>query len=621
MRKMNYRNFPFAFVLMITTFSHDTSILVHATSSITDFSTEYSPPITSVEKCEDCISRARDLYSKTVSDPEQFCIENNQCVKNISTADRNNENFKLMPSNMPTTISTPTVLPNDGPTEIQNATGSRADTNTLSRVQNEQPSSTSVSATNSIQSHSPTMLPTQNESTQNQSKPIKRPFISSEGNYVNQTTDIEKGNPQSSISETLPANMTTLDSAVTKNDTQHTTVSSIFLKDLTSRMEPNIATLFSITALDFLREYSVPLALVEEIDFILVKVVGQGRELGNSTEVEVHVDGMHVFFETITSVNNNIQIDVPQEIEKIFKTNKNEFFSRLMKANDFFLPIGGKNRSRTSTKFLLNRWVLSSLFLVVCSGVLTAILLKRTVWRRRPREYVKDDSSKQDIHPLNSIEQTCSDNSTETHVMRFNDWKVRNARKRCDRNDAVPILMNSDSDSLTGLKLLNSDDNNSLAPSSRDMGCYRNQAYDFQNLKIETKIDAAQMNGGVRQLGQNARMRKRQIEEEVKKRKSEELTSIGSVLFRTSSINYNEEVESGIEVAIGHCESLSPNIAQKASIFDQISSIFRTENKNKQIHRQEPVRMIKGDDSDLSLLCTPQAQGPSKKLNFSSQAV
>ena len=181
--------------------------------------------------------------------------------------------------------------------------------------------------------------------------------------------------------------------------------------------------------------------------------------------------------------------------------------------------------------------------------------------------------------------------------------------------------MNSDGDSLMELKLLRSDDKKFSAPSSRNAGSFTKQAYDFKNLISETTIDAAQKFGGSRQPGQNARMRKRQIEQEFQKRKSEENTSMGAILFATSSFSHNGDVESGIKEATGQHESLSPSIAQKSSILEQISSIFRTQNKKQQIHRLEPVRTMEDDDSDLSFLSTPQARTPSKSLNFSGKAL
>jgi hypothetical protein len=225
-----------------------------------------------------------------------------------------------------------------------------------------------------------------------------------------------------------------LDPTMTNNDLWRTAISSLFLKNLTSAMNLEVAEVFSITALDFLRDYSRSLSLSEEIDFILVEVVGQGPELGDSTKFEAHIDGMHIFFETVVYVKVDEQIDVPRLIETIFKTNKNDFFSRLAESNEFFTPLDPESRSNQipSMSDFMSSWVISSLAVVGSSVFLAAILLARRIQRTRPRRY-HQESSKQDTCPLYTLEQTCSsEESNETN--KTGDDKALNPR---DKNAVV----------------------------------------------------------------------------------------------------------------------------------------------------------------------------------------
>jgi hypothetical protein len=183
--------------------------------------------------------------------------------------------------------------------------------------------------------------------------------------------------------------------------------------------------------------------------------------------------------------------------------------------------------------------------------------------------------------------------------------------------------MNLEGDSLTGLKLLHSEDNDSLAISSRDTGSNHNFFCEASILNIETKIDSMEESKTARKPGHDARMKKRQLERDFQKRRSEEGTSLGAILIATSSLNSDEDVgeqKSSLEVATGQCENFSIRAAQKISIMDQISSIFRTKNKKQQTRQLEPVRKIEEDDSDLSFFSTP-AYSPNNRLNSFGEVV
>jgi hypothetical protein len=247
------------------------------------------------------------------------------------------------------------------------------------------------------------------------------PSPSEPTNSIDNSSSSDLQSSQFTFHDSLLKDDVDLDASTAKIIVQRTTISSIFLKNLTYAMDHEVAELFSITVLDFLRDYSTLGALSERIDFILVDVVGQGPELGDSTEFEVqHIDGMHVFFETVVNVKGDKQIDLPRLMEMIFKSNKNDFIVRLVESNDYFRPLSAEShiaeekveRQITATNFV-SSWVVSSLAVVVCSVFFTTMLLTRMVRRTRPTRNT-EDASKPDIYPLETLEQTYSDDSSQT---------------------------------------------------------------------------------------------------------------------------------------------------------------------------------------------------------------
>jgi len=183
--------------------------------------------------------------------------------------------------------------------------------------------------------------------------------------------------------------------------------------------------------------------------------------------------------------------------------------------------------------------------------------------------------------------------------------------------------MNIEGDSLAGLKCLLSEDNDSLEISPRDTGSNQKQKFEASTLNVETEIDSTEEIKRVLKPGHDARMRKRKLEQDFKKRRSEEGTSLGAILMATSSLNSDDDVgeqKSNLEVPTGQFESISNRAVQKTSIMDQISSIFRNANKKQPTRRLEPVRKIEEDDSDCSCLSTP-AYSPSNRLNSFGEVV
>jgi hypothetical protein len=442
----------FLLFIVATIFFHDATLGVHATSWSTNFSTEYFSFNTPTDTCDDCIQRARDYYSRTVSDPEQFCVENHLCVKNpdaSSPSEKLNTSRSQIPevesSLLSNTVQThePSSLPSDGLSLVPN-TGPSLRRNAV-------PSGEPSLFASTVQSLSPSPLPSDRQSYNEYiDNPTDMPnFIQSLSPTVLPTTNapsptlsnfLEATPIKSPESLPLPMDAMNLDPTMTNNDSWRTAISSLFLKNLNSAMDLEVAEVFSITALDFLRDYSKPLTLSEGIDFILVEVVGQGPELGNSTKFDAHIDGMHIFFETVVNIKGDKQIDVPRLIEMIFKTNKNDLFFRLAESNEFFIPLGfeshrsqGEVKSQiTSASDFMSSWVVSSLAVVGCSVFLATILSARRVQRTRPRRY-HQDSSKQDTYPLYTLEQTCSsEDSTQTN--KTGDGNATNPR---DKNDSV----------------------------------------------------------------------------------------------------------------------------------------------------------------------------------------
>lgn len=609
----------FVLLIVITILLHDASLGAHAISVSNNFSTDHFSFNTPTGTCEDCIRRARNYYSVTISNPEQFCVHNYLCVKNPETSSYSpktpSENLTILRS------ETPTIEP------------STTDLDASLIIKKKEPDPISVLAEESyyLKNIFPTILPTTNAPSQTLSNFFQGTPTRAPTNHIKNSFPSDAPSPILTFHESLPTDAMNLDPILTNNHSQRTAISSLFLKNLNIQMDPEVANYFSIIALDFLRDNSMSLALSERIDFIFVKVVGQGPELGNSTEFEVHIDGMHIFFETIVNVKGDDQIELPWLMESIFKTNKNDFFFRLAESNEFFIPLVVENHSSqevegqmTPTSEFMNSWVVSSLSVVACSVFFTTLLLTKMIRRTRPQRF-HHDSSKRNVYPLYTIEQTYSDDSTETNKTPDENRKNGNATNPRDKNDLVDILMNLEGESLAGLKLLQSEDNDSLAHSSRDTGSYTKKKCETNKLSTTSKIDTIQESKGERQPGHNARTRKRQIEQEFQKRRlwSEENTSMGAILIATSSFNCDGDVGAqrlSIEIATGQCENLSPPAVQKKSIMDQISTIFRTKNKKQQIRRLEPNRIIEEDCSDLSSLSTP-AHSPSKGLNSFCEAI
>lgn len=385
----------FDFFIITTIFLLDVSLGVRATSLTTD-------------SCDECIQRARTYYSSTVSDPEQFCVENNLCV--LMTPDASSQLDETpgvittaSENEIPEIESEPSSLAAFDPTEMPTMLFLEASFGSDNKEIE------SAKETDVIPSPSPTMLPTSNAPT---TKPTLPNSIQVDPRNNNSSLPIDAPSSEVTIDESMPKSDVNQDSTTT-SVSRKATMSSIFLKNLTTAMDEEVAEIFSLVALDFLRDYSIPIDLSEGIDFVVVTVMGQGPELGNSTEFDVHVDGMHVFFETIVTVEGDENIDIPRLIEKIFKHHKNDFFFRLAEADEFFIPLYGESLSRnTSTSDFMSSWVIACLVIVVCSVMITAVLLARMLQRTRPRR-----ESKQDSYSLN-VKQTESDGSSQTNNMR-----------------------------------------------------------------------------------------------------------------------------------------------------------------------------------------------------------
>ncbi len=370
--------------LMLTAVSRCDALMgVDATALSTNFSTENVSFDTPLDPCEECIKRARDYYHRTVSDPEEFCITNHLCVEN--------PNFDTLPPSVPTS---------DGPSLPAAGTES-TDLEASTTNDNENQSSIPVSAP---------MIPAANSSS-----PVEPPTEPANGE-----SNISDETPLKTSEEPLSTDAIDVDADATNNDEWRTTISSIFLKNLTSTMDQEVSDIFSIVALDFLRDHSMSGALAGKVDFVAVEVMGQGQDYGNSTEFDMHVDGVNVFFETLVTLEDNSQIDLPRSIESIFKHNKNDFFFRLVEENDYFVPLYGEvpivqEIDKDRFEFLLrNRWVAASLAAGAGSVLLFGILLATRGKRARVRRDYRD-ATKQDTYPLYTLEQTCSEGSSPTN--------------------------------------------------------------------------------------------------------------------------------------------------------------------------------------------------------------
>ena len=601
---MNQKVF-FVFFIVATIFRH-------ATSSSNNLLTENSSSNTPMESCDDCIIRAKKFYFRTVSDPEEFCVTNHLCVKDEDT--------------------------NSVPTSLQSGGGPSLLTST-------EPIDPQDSNINHSKSHNPITISAAEAPTMNPTAKTPIP-----GNPSRKPTDVENSIPNDATDSQLTLDES-LSNDLTNNDTFRSFMSSIYLKNLTGAMDQEVSEIFSIIALDFLRDNSVSDGISEEIDFILVEVTAEGPEFGNSTKEEMHIDGMHVFFETVVDLEDNNEIDLPRLIESIFRNNKNDLFFRLAEADDFFIPLYGKMPSiheveESQSGFMRTSWVASSLAAVACSVLLSAILLVKK--RTGPRRDYKDPS-KQDTFPLYTLEQTCSECSTPTNkpgdgerqigtVTNSYDSVVSNMEYEsfCNEYDGSHsnltdlmkkqnILMDLEGDTLVGLELLRSETNNSSSNSARDVGNHEKNNYEVQKRRFEIKGETDEESIGSR-AGYKARMRKRQIEMDLRK-KSMEGTSMGAILIATSSLKSDEEIGEHrskieavekqnsikLEVHTGQDENLSAGPEQKRSFMNQISTIFRPDSKKQQIRRLEPIGINQEDGSVLSFLNTPQNTG--NKIN------
>jgi len=391
-------------------------------------------------------------------------------------------------------------------------------------------------------------------------------------------------------------------------------------------MGPEVTQIFSATALQFLGDYSSLIGIAGTVNFVDVEVLGQGPEFGNSTKFDTHIDGMHVYFETIIAVEDNYDVDLPQLIEKIFKTNKNDFYFRLAESSKFFVPLDVENRiSRgnvsksesqiVSTSEFMNSWVLASLAIVLCSVFITIILMTRMIQGNNRHRILHEDTSKSDRHLLYSLHQTSSEDSDEMRKRINNKRRTRIDKKRItDKtthvhggDDTVDILMNLDSGSLAGLKLLRAEENSSLAYSAGDIVRKKGQKWKENELRTETDSDQV---GNTKekewpiQPGRNARMKKQKIEQEG--------TSLETILKATSSFNteedgdYQSEGVPSVEIVSGDHENHSEGVSQKTSIVKRVTNFLQGKKKKKQGPRHlEPVRILEEGESILSCPSTP----------------
>lgn len=158
--------------------------------------------------------------------------------------------------------------------------------------------------------------------------------------------------------------------------------------------------------------------------------------------------------------------------------------------------------------------------------------------------------------------------------------------------------MNLEEESLMGLKLLRSEDNSSL-----DMGSYKKHNGPPSKFDIESKIESMKKAQESSQPGYDARMRKRKLEQQFRKRGSREGTSMEAILIATSSFNTDEDGSeriSSVEISAGHYENASTSVAHNVSIMNRVSNIFRRKKIEDHVPKLEPVRTTGEDDSLLS---------------------
>lgn len=187
-------------------------------------------------------------------------------------------------------------------------------------------------------------------------------------------------------------------------------------------------------------------------------------------------------------------------------------------------------------------------------------------------------------------------------------------------------------DSLVGLKLLQSQDNASVAKSwtsfkkKKKYGSpsfKKKKKYGSKRLNDKTNIIAKEERKESSKPGHKARMRKRQIERDLqdfqnRRSGSGEGTSMGAILIATSSLNSGEggdQPKQSIEIGQEQRDDISTEGLQKKSIMGQLTTIFRPKNKKQKTDRLEPVRKLEDDGSEQSFFSTPS---PSNKLKLLS---
>mmetsp|Transcript_23391 Transcript_23391/g.64874 ORF Transcript_23391/g.64874 Transcript_23391/m.64874 type:complete len:785 (+) Transcript_23391:170-2524(+) len=435
---------------------------------------------------------------------------------------------------------------------------------------------------------------------------------------------------QPTVLKSLPTVTTGAEFIPAVTSSWSTTVSSIFLKNIDTPMDLEITQKFSSIVLQFLIDHSSSIYTEGTINFSDVEVVGQGPEFGNSTEIDTHIDGMHVYFQTITEIADNHDIDLPWVIEKIFKTNKNDFLFRLTESNEFFVPIdvGGRSSGESlpqdesrlaSVSDFMNSWVIASLAVVLCSIFITTILMTRMVQgdHDRPRRFC----GKSSMHPLSSLEET-STNDSDQMVKPEDKKRSDDITDDIERNDYLDNQMNLDEDSLAGLKLLSNEDSSSLAYSKQSFLRKKNHECKGNMPKVESEShQLGNMKGDEvsKQKGQYARLRKREIEHQIQKRVSNEGTSLEAILMATSSFNTDEDGDqddgvSGVEVCTDDFETHLDSGSQTSSLLQRILHMFRSK-KKKHVPRLEPVQMVEDGDSLLSYPITP-ARSVDKRIEY-----
>jgi hypothetical protein len=167
-------------------------------------------------------------------------------------------------------------------------------------------------------------------------------------------------------------------------------------------------------------------------------------------------------------------------------------------------------------------------------------------------------------------------------------------------------------ESLVGLRLLGPE-----KYSSTSAPRYTVPALDTYQSSAGLRLLGSEEEEENQQPGNNARMRKRQIEREIQQQGSQEGPSMEAILIATSSFNSDEadggdqvkktdatkiqspkniscslKKKSRVEVATGNDKNRSENIIQTTSVLSRFSNIFHR--KNKKQHSHQTVQMEEG---------------------------